>query len=193
MKLEEFLEKYPTELVSIADYLNEIKRTYTPKFWDDTICVPKLQSILDNVHCVMGIVDEFNEYSDVISAGCDPHKMCDEMGDILWYIGNYCNFNGISFEKLPIHNIPYNGEFVKLLGIHKKELAYFKFTDINIREDLLRRGLTYLIQILESEFIPIEYVLYKNLKKLYIRYPEKFESELAINKNVDIEMEKIYK
>lgn len=93
------------------------------------------QGIGQEVHMALGMVTEASEIADVykkqIAYGkpLDNINLAEEIGDLMWYIANYCTIKGFDLQEI---------------------------CDTNI-------------------------------EKLRIRYPEKFTSEDAINRNLDEE------
>jgi NTP pyrophosphatase (non-canonical NTP hydrolase) len=91
--------------------------------------------LLDNIHFTMGMCTEASELLDVFKKNLAYNKQIDwinvseEVGDLMWYIANFCKINGINFE-----------ECIKT-----------------------------------------------NIKKLKIRYPDKFNSDNAIYRDLDKE------
>jgi NTP pyrophosphatase (non-canonical NTP hydrolase) len=90
---------------------------------------------MDNFHMLMGMMTEVGELVDVFKKNMAYGKEIDwvnvreELGDLMWYVSEFCNINGF-----------------------------------------------YLEDILEN-----------NIEKLRTRYPEKFDSDKAINRDLDAE------
>lgn len=89
----------------------------------------------DNIHMVLGMITETGELADVFKKNMAYNKDIDwvnvkeEIGDLMFYVANFCNINHFDLE-----------------------------------------------QIMET-----------NIEKLRARYPEKFTSENALNRNIDKE------
>lgn len=66
---------------------------------------------LDNIHMVLGIFTEGGELADVFKKNLAYGKPIDwinvqeEIGDLMWYIANFCNINNFDLEKIIENNI----------------------------------------------------------------------------------------
>ncbi len=89
--------------MKLNDYLQAVKRTN-----------PELSNHypdLNELHMVMGISTEANELLDVYKKNLAYKKPIDEVnikeeiGDLLWYLGNYCNIKGYDLEEIMETNI----------------------------------------------------------------------------------------
>jgi NTP pyrophosphatase (non-canonical NTP hydrolase) len=106
-------------------YQDEVKRTFAK-------CETEF---MDHIHMASGIVTEASELLDAYKKyiaykkPLDLANLKEEVGDILWYIANYCNINGWSMED----------------------------------------------------------IMATNIAKLRVRYPEKFDEFLAVNRNLNEE------
>lgn len=156
------------------------------------------------LHSVMGSLTEIDE---LLENYCDGELIVDvnkqgsvseESADIFWYIA-------ILFRELEIDNFefkidsnfktntPFNTLLsftslsLKFLDLLKKKLFYNK----EISKDLM---IDYSIQLHSMMTLFCQYykadvnsILEKNINKLRARYGEKFSSDKAINRNLDIE------
>jgi NTP pyrophosphatase (non-canonical NTP hydrolase) len=78
-------------------------------------------------------------------------------------------------------------EVSELADVFKKNLAYNKEIDwINVKEEI-GDIFWYLINFCTINNIDVEKQLYVNIEKLIARFPEKFNSENAINRNLEKE------
>lgn len=137
---------------------------------------------LDNLHLIMGIIDEEIEFIDKPSIT--------EYGDIWWYLINYCRLNEIEVKAVD-YGISHNQCLMDMLGSHKKELAYGKEIDWNLMTKTIQNYIFYLLNLAEKYDINVSEALEVNIKKLKVRFPDKFDAELAINKDEDEENKKI--
>jgi len=89
----------------------------------------------DNAHMIFGMITEIGELADVFKKNMAYGKSLDlvnvqeEVGDLMWYIANFCNIHGFDLEE----------------------------------------------------------ILEQNVAKLKVRYPNSFEAEKAINRNLEEE------
>lgn len=107
------------------DYVEQSSRT----------CAELPTPLLNDIHMVLGMGTEVSEIQDVIKKNMAYNKPIDyinvqeEIGDLCWYVANFCRMNNFDLEK----------------------------------------------------------ILENNIKKLYARYPNKFNSEDAVIRNLEKE------
>ena len=75
----------------------------------------------------------------------------------------------------------------------KKHLFYAADLDENNLIEECGDVLWYLAEILNALKIPLQKVMQANISKLAVRYPEKFDSEMAIVRDAQAEMEAVSK
>lgn len=87
--------------MELKEYSKAVKRT-----------LPDLGNIkVNNIHMVLGMVTEVAELADAHKKNIAYKKEVDainieeEIGNILWYLVNYCNINNINIEKCMGKNI----------------------------------------------------------------------------------------
>lgn len=87
--------------MNIKEYSEAIKRTRADLKYKEK----------DNLHMILGIVTESGELADVFKKDMAYNKKVDwvnvseEIGDLLWYICNFCNINGIDVEEVMGKNV----------------------------------------------------------------------------------------
>ena len=152
--------------MNIKEYVNLAKRT--------------MKVDMSNDDLEMGIIGEFGEFVDVIKKVLfhkhnENDKMIKEAGDFLWYYLIYCERK--CFE---VSYIKYNSNINIMLNI--------KYMFHNIDLLLLERGFdpssiySCMIDILNHYDISILEVFDANIEKLKLRYPDKYEDQLSINR-----------
>lgn len=68
-------------------------------------------AMLENLHMVMGMTTEVGELMDVFKKNLAYKKPIDwvnakeEIGDLMWYIVNFCNINGFDIREIMQTNI----------------------------------------------------------------------------------------
>ena len=78
-------------------------------------------------------------------------------------------------------------EVGELADAHKRELAYNKPIDkVNTKEEI-GDILWYLVNYCTLNSIDIEDAMQKNIEKLYVRFPEKFDSDKALVRDLGLE------
>lgn len=153
---------------------------------------------IDLAHMVLGLVSEQEE---LIKADIKKDKVGqgEEIADQFWYLSNYCTIRNYDLEKLWENKYDYKIEdweeesdiftvhISKLQDYVKKYLAYGKQINRDKEENSLIIILNGLDAIINMYEVNLEDVLEKNISKLRQRFPEKFDSNLAINRNVEKE------
>jgi hypothetical protein len=194
--------------------------------------VPSAPGIFENsfyfelMHFEMGIVSEFGELLEQIQlGGLDSVNFKEEYGDLLWYIGNYCEANNLPMQHIAMSRVAcpageyryaresinlyqglslsmakklYNaknwshqdvineiGIFIgKITGMVKKHIIY----GIGFDSDCIRRNIGTIIWLIacvcEQNDWLLSDVLDTNIKKLKIRFPDKFTEENALNRDI---------
>lgn len=83
------------------DYLRDSART----------CASLGDKVADNLHMVLGMVTEVAELADALKKALAYGKQVDwvnveeEIGDLMWYVANFCRINGLDFEDILERNI----------------------------------------------------------------------------------------
>lgn len=140
---------------------------------------------LDLSHMILGMISEYNEYQDAV-AYIDNVNRNEEVGDIYWYVGNYCNIQNIT----PIlnNNIGYEGYaycLSKLSNIVKRYVAYNVDID-KLEEEYWINGILYNLNTMYVD-TTMEQVLEKNINKLKVRFPDKFDIDKVLNRDLSSE------
>ena len=149
---------------------------------------------LDLAHMVLGMNTEIVELREAIW-NKDSVNIQEELSDFLWYFCNYKNFRGYSEytydEQEPMSNpmIVYKlyDRVAELQDLIKKFVAYNKEINTEIELFLLNEIYQYILTIAYSYGVDIEDGLEKNIAKLKKRYPEKFDENLAVNRDLETE------
>lgn len=178
--------------MNLITYQKETKRT-----------LPDLGNEATNLsHMVLGICSEFSEYLDAQYKN-DKVNLTEELIDKNWYLSNYCNLRNYSLNELyteadryieqnidEFKNFTNNNYFyclAELQDLVKKNLAYGKIIDREVEKDKL---ISYIVclKFLYTQFdFDLERGLENNINKLKKRFPDKFNKENAINRNLEVE------
>lgn len=159
----------------------------------------------DLVHMKLGVFTEIGELLDVIKKHLAYGKVMDvvnvgeEIADVVWYMANEATFNGIMIREdlggwnrthmIPLattHNIIDNCQDLMAFYCGYVEDQSKHIHAIDFRVYLMKEIADYF----ELDFMQI---LTNNINKLKVRYPDKFDTDKAINRNLDrerIELEK---
>ena len=149
---------------------------------------------LDLAHMVLGMNTEIVELREAIRYK-DSVNIQEELSDFLWYFCNYKNFRGYSeyiYDEQELssdHAIIYKlyDRVSELQDLVKKFIAYNKEINTEVELFLLNEIYEYILTIAYSYSADIEEGLEKNIAKLKARYPEKFDENLAINRDLETE------
>lgn len=159
-------------------------------------CAPLGDIRMDLSHMILGMVSELNELHDA-NINDDVTNQSEELADLWWYIANYCTFRGYNLEELYRNttNTGFNLEYniSKLADIVKKHIAYNKEIDIDKERQILYDIIDSLDTIYKSLNINITKSLENNINKLKIRFPNRFNENHALNRNIELERKELEK
>lgn len=174
--------------MDLKEYQNSAFRT----------CADKGSLQANLCHMVLGIVSENEEYLKAIVEN-DLVNAKEEQADQCWYIANYCTYRNFDFEEIcenmydaldELENWEqetslYDVYVSKLADQVKKYMAYDKPLDVNIEKKALKAIILSLT--FEDTGFDLNIDLQKNIDKLKQRYPEKFTTENALNRDLEAE------
>jgi len=173
--------------MELKDYQENVKRTNTDLG----------SKALNIAHMIYGMTSEFVELYEAI----DDVNRGEELTDINWYLNNYCNITGVDLwriaEFIPFqyYRILEDDNYIEtlfckvseLIDLEKKELAYGKILEMEKRIEKV-------ISIFEALNDAYAYYnldpfvsMQKNIDKLRVRYPLKFDNENALNRDLAAE------
>lgn len=153
-------------------------------------------------HSALGIQTEVWEIFEALfikDGELDIVNLREEVGDIMWYIAIACKkldfydidfseaFDTEKYENYTHYAYRLNYEAIELLDSFKKALFYNKPFDVSImKERLLEIYKLWgaFVQLLDGDIVKI---CETNIKKLQARYPEKFTTEKAVNRDLETE------
>lgn len=182
--------------MEFKDYQNQATRT----------CANLSSAELDLAHMALGINSEISE----LASSTDDVNVAEEVADIMWYVANYYTFkNDIRFdfelECNRVLNYRIHNSFLdlnatekinhlyylssELSDIVKKKIAYNKEVSFNEENSILVSIIILCFQIIIDSKHDVKTSLAKNIAKLKVRYPEKFTTENAINRDLISERE----
>lgn len=177
--------------MTFEQYQLECKRT----------CTDASSKLLDSFHMTSGMFTEIGEimeclYLKPLHQSYDFFNLREEVGDLLWYCGNFATFFGYKLTDIPFRDKSYyftegveplnqlTLRVARLQDFDKKELAYSRAKNpdkvIVAFYDVLKAISDFCVfyGIIPEEAMEV------NIKKLRTRYPEKFTEELAINRDL---------
>lgn len=151
------------------------------------------EKLLDSIHCVLGMTSEYlDEYMNATSKINER----EELGDLCWYISEYCNIWKIrtpSYYKIPtdthlrVDRIP--TLIGKLADLDKAALAYQREISIVERTTLINELWETVWMLIEGLGFEVSDTFNINIKKLLQRYRGKFTAHAANNRDLQKELE----
>lgn len=170
---------------SLKEYQELAKRT-----------CPSLGSAeLDNQHMVLGIITEYGELCDVYKKNLayktyvDFVNVQEEFADIGWYIINLFTFKNIEVDTRQYNELDsVRKESINFQLVHFIESLYKSINEADLIYLLSAwwyLGLNLNVDIFKA--------LTNNIEKLKIRYPDKFDEEKALNRDLESERTELEK
>lgn len=161
-----------------------------------------ITSLINSIHMVLGMGSELEELYDAIKKE-DMVNIAEEFSDILWYAANYCNIHNINPGYYPFKSSQLDedvdldalnivikdivGVISRLQDLDKKLLAYNRPVLHEQRKEAIESLLSMLHAAYVCIGINVEQSMQNNIDKLIARYPDKFSTYLANNRNLDAE------
>jgi len=162
------------------NYKQEITRTMSP-----------LERDIDNyLHMAIGMITELSELSEAYEKG-DEANFNEEVGDFYWFLENFDNLIEEKSEEISKNSLDNKDPAKRVLDLLddlKAWLAYGKKVEDVILHSHYQK-IKYSMEILlkKLKIDNLKEILEININKLKTRYPEKFDSEKAINRNLEEE------
>lgn len=174
--------------MNIQQYREEAKRT----------CPSLGSKLLDSLHMTIGMMTEIGE---IASAFCEPSEggidlvnLLEEISDIQWYLANYANMHELEYPNILQRDVicyPDKWAFgyvirytSELADFDKKLLAYGKSVDEYKRKEIFDHLYLSILDMCQQHHLDMEYGLERNIAKLRQRFPDKFDADKAINRDV---------
>jgi hypothetical protein len=158
-----------------------------------------LHNKLQKLHCVIGIMTEVQEMIEGLIVG-DVINMKEEIGDMLWYIANYDNmidfyggeelefFDKQVLEKTHVMDItPLKNPAELLLDMWKKKVFYNTDKYDNMIANTMANLKHEVVKFCQKNEWDINAIMHTNIEKLQARYPEKFTTDKADNRDLKTE------
>lgn len=185
--------EYSTKTVRTLPNLGETNSPLASEALND-----RLSLKLNLSHMILGMGDELGEIVNCIGTELkhapDLVNLKEEIGDMYWYLANYCNLRDIA-PTIEIVNFLESHRCIELLissiaeltSCVKRFLAYDKDLD-KLKEMEAIYNIYSALDLLEKIYgLSGDEIRDKNIAKLFKRYPEKFSNEQAINRDTDEE------
>lgn len=163
--------------MTLTDYQIQAKRT----------CPSLGSKEVDILHMKRGVFTECAEIIDALKKRdaygktLDIVNIIEEIGDLCWYVANWCTFENQVFKpRGSVWVVEKTGQdidfLIERIIVESKE-------DVVDFEDIVDR----IYDLCNIFYVELERCLEKNIEKLKVRYPEKFDAEKAINRDLDAE------
>jgi hypothetical protein len=181
--------------MKFEEYREQTKRT-----------LPDLGSVIFNsIHMTLGLGSEIVELFEALDKD-DAVNIGEELSDKLWYAANYCNIHGIivnpeltqgtiEIDYLQFDNLLHDmiRHISMLQDFDKKLLAYGKEVSLEDRSSKINLLISFIIEAMGCIGLDAEVCMRNNINKLRTRYPDKFDSEKAINRDLEAERKQLEK
>lgn len=189
---------------TLAHYIEDCQRTKSADKAKATLpIIATNEYFSDILHAVIGMVTEAGEFTEGVSSAnynsrpIDVVNCDEEMGDLMWYVAVYYKarnlpidfdaqtmffFKGFEGITLPMVTISCN-----LLDMFKKHIFYGRSFDLEAADAQVARlvGLVAAYCLMRGR--SLESVCKQNIDKLKARYPEKFDAQQALFRDLENE------
>lgn len=158
---------------------------------------PLPEQTTDMLHCAIGFSTEVGELIEAfMKEQSDTVNIAEEIADQMWYISNLANFIGFDLSTVElftelepeISDEDLAGRLTvlqgKLLDVFKKHIFYGKELERHKLKEILYCCVLELNNLSNYLDFNLGDLLDKNIAKLKIRFPDKFTSENALNRNL---------
>ncbi len=145
-------------------------------------------------HMLLGMYTEMEEYKNAIEK--DDHVNArEEIGDALWFLANYCRVRDIDllsvWDSVIYTSYTLLTSLNELSDIIKGYIAYNKEID-TFEEKRILRCICYNYKKLLGEYY-VDDILERNINKLRVRFPQAFDTEKALNRDLESERKELSK
>jgi NTP pyrophosphatase (non-canonical NTP hydrolase) len=176
--------------MNLQEYKQLAEKTLSTQFHSDF----QIEKVL---HAALGLATEIEELLDNYSGNIDPTNVLEECGDLTWYLSifyrEYPEIENIKVATSMELKTPQGLIMSMLKGILqiqdliKKKLYYNKPINQDSMNNLVAFIDLDIRMYLNLYDLKIEDVWERNIAKLKARYGEKFSSDRAINRDLEIE------
>lgn len=124
----------------------------------------------------------------------DKVNLGEELGDIYWYISNYCNFRNLPIPEEVQTTLPNDMcldlliiSIAELTDIVKKQLAYGRTIEKSKELEIIYNIYVALSLFEDIYDIQGSVIRDRNIAKLTVRYPDKYSDVAALNRDLNAE------
>lgn len=165
--------------MNLKQYQEESKRSFADL----------ADSNLNYLHMAAGILTETGELADIFKKKIAYGKEIDlvhvgeEIGDLCWFIANGLRISGIGLQDLAMEDAMGVDKAFEMVTTDADWLTFLiSYKSFDVQEYFI--GLQVLAKAYGLDFMNI---LEKNINKLKVRYPDKFDTEKALNRDLGAE------
>lgn len=111
-----------------------------------------------------------------------------EIGDILWYLAGLCTFEDYDFSRGANFAKLKNGEGMSYIAsAYKANWAHGKPIDRERVQEAIYNFILELDEASNDLSVTLSQIMYRNIHKLKVRYPDVYADELSVNKDETME------
>jgi len=178
------------------EYLTLSEKTLSTEFHiaDDLFYQKILHAVIGSLTEVEEILDNYDG-TNLTTSVEKQGSLGEECADVFWYLAIL--FRELDVKQLPTYNFDSENPFnllmdftktgLKFLDLLKKKIYYNKSIDSEVLSNLSLTMYNQMVAYCVLYKIDVEVILDKNIQKLRSRYGDKFSSEKAINRDLDVE------
>lgn len=180
-----------------SEYLPLAEKTLSTQFnCEDEFHQKLLHAIVGSLTEVEEILENYSD-GELITNINQQGSIGEEVADICWYLSILYRELGITESKIDLSEFKIEKSFdtllsflkvsLKFLDLLKKKIYYGKEISKELMIELSEKMYSLILHYVILNGVDVNEILDKNIAKLKARYGEKFTSEKAINRDLEVE------
>ena len=180
-----------------SEYLPLAEKTLSTQFnCEDEFHQKLLHAIVGSLTEVEEILENYSD-GELITNINQQGSIGEEVADICWYLSILYRELGITESKIDLSEFKIEKSFdtllsflkvsLKFLDLIKKKIYYGKEISKELMIELSEKMYSLILHYVILNGVDVNEILDKNIAKLKARYGEKFTSEKAINRDLEVE------
>jgi hypothetical protein len=180
-----------------SEYLPLAEKTLSTQFnCEDEFHQKLLHAIVGSLTEVEEILENYSD-GELITDINQQGSIGEEVADICWYLSILYRELGITESKIDLSEFKIEKSFdtllsflkvsLKFLDLIKKKIYYGKEISKELMIELSEKMYSLILHYVILNGVDVNEILDKNIAKLKARYGEKFTSEKAINRDLEVE------